>query len=121
MAKRKGFMMYFELATTIAKLSGEQVKRLLLDMYTYAEAGRVPDYSDDLPQDMIWGLCKARLDADAERYDQTVQRRREAVNKRWEQVQTEKKAEEPQPYRSKYRSAPPRGSIEEKMNKYLDF
>ena len=113
--------MYFELASTIAKLSGEQIKRLLLDMCAYAETGRTPDYSDDLPLDLIWGLCKARLDADAERYDLTVQRRKEAVNKRWEQAQTEKKSDVLPPYRSKYAQKQTVPPDVEATNKYLNF
>lgn len=121
MARRKGFMMYFELRGIIAKLSGEQVKRLLLEMFAYAEAGQAPDHRDDPSLDLIWDLCQARLDADAERYDQTVQRRKEAVNKRWDQVQAEKKGDDTQPCRSKYRTGQPTAPAPDKMDKYLDF
>ncbi len=119
MAKRKGFMMYTELAEAIIKMPAEQVKQLLLDMWTYAETGRAPDYSADYPLDMIWGLCRARLDADAERYDQMVQRRKEAAGKRWEQA--EKKSEELPVYHSKYRPQPIAAPTVDKMDKYINF
>ena len=122
MAKRKGFMMYNELAEAIVKMPAEQVKQLLLDMWSYAETGRAPDYSADYALDMIWGLCRARLDADAERYDQIVQRRKEAAGKRWEQsAQAEKKSVEPPVHRSKYRPGPIGVSTAEMMDKYINF
>ena len=121
MAQRKGFMMYFEMASTLAKLSGAQVKRLVMDMYAYAEAGRAPKYDDDFALHVLWDMCKARLDADGERYDQMVLRRREAANKRWEQTRAEKESSEPQPYRSKYRTKTSAEEIKDKVNKYLDI
>ena len=119
MAKRKGFMIYFEMRSIIAKLSGEQVKRLLMEMFAYAEAGRIPDHRDDPSLDLIWDLCQARLDADAERYDQTVQRRKEAANKRWELHQTERKSPEPPAYRSTIRPALSAEEQAARINKYL--
>lgn len=122
MAKRKGFMMYSELAEAIVKMPAEQVKQLLLDMWSYAETGRTPDYSADYALDMIWGLCRARLDADAERYDQIVQRRKAAAGKRWEQpAQAEKKSEEPPVHRSKYRPGPIGAPTADTMEKYINF
>ena len=130
MANRKGFMMYFEMAEAISKMPAEDVKRLLLDMWGYAEAGRVPDYSGNYALDMIWCLCRARLDDDAERYAQTVQKRREAINKRWDQVRSEQ-GESSRPRSEKSGDSQPRRGpewmkttsegYETKMNKYLDF
>lgn len=119
MARRNGFMMYFEFSSIIAKLSGEQVKRLLMEMFAYAQAGRIPDHRDDPSLDLIWDLCQARLDADAERYDQTVQRRKEAANKRWEQHQTEKKSPDSPAYRSTSHLTPPPDDLMDKYAKYI--
>lgn len=128
MATRKGFMMYFEVAQVLNKLSPEQVKRLVLDMCAYAEKGRGPDYSDEPILEVLWVMCRARLDADAERYAQTVHKRREAANKRWDQARAQEAAAEgpkeqrdPPVYRSKYRPAPAAVSTAEEMNKYLNF
>ena len=130
MAKRKGFMMYFEMAEAISKMPAEDVKRLLLDMYAYAEAGRVPDYSDDYALDMIWCLCRARLDDDAERYAQTVQKRKEAINKRWDQERSERggssRPRSEKSGNSQMRRGPEwmktnTGGYDPGMDRYLDF
>ena len=42
MAKRKGFMMYTEWVDMIEELSGEDMKRLILDMRHYTETGKKP-------------------------------------------------------------------------------
>ena len=120
MAKRKGYMMYFEMTEAISKMPAEDVKRLLLDMWGYAEAGRVPDYSDNYALDMIWCLCRARLDDDAERYAQTVQKRKEAINKRWDQVRSESGGTT-QPRHDPERMKTNTGRYDAKTDKYLDF
>ena len=44
MAKRKGFVVYFEWVDMMRELDGETFKRLILDMRSYADTGRAPEY-----------------------------------------------------------------------------
>ena len=84
MAKRKGFMMYFEWVDTLAELDPADFKALVLDMRRYSETGQAPVYGDTARR-MAWTMMSSRLDADAERYARTVEKSREAAGKRWGQ------------------------------------
>ncbi|MBQ4582777.1 MAG: hypothetical protein IJB04_06020 [Oscillospiraceae bacterium] len=94
MAKRKGFMMYFEWVDMMRELDGETFKRLILDMRVYADTGRAPEYlkEEEKLLRMAWALLQNRMDGDAERYADIVQKRKEAAEKRWEQERQEKAA-----------------------------
>lgn len=94
MAKRKGFMLYTEWVDMIGELSGEDAKRLILDMRRYMETGEKPVYDDSPLLRMAWTMIGARLDADAERYARTVARNQESANKRWE-LERQRSAEKP--------------------------
>ncbi len=85
MAKRKGFMMYIEWVDIIEELTGEDARRLLLDMRRYVDTGHRPNYEDNQMLRMAWKMIGARLDADGERYARTVAKSQEAANKRWDQ------------------------------------
>ena len=94
MAKRKGFVVYFEWVDMMRELDGETFKRLILDMRSYADTGRAPEYlkEEEKLLRMAWALLQNRMDADADRYADIVQKRKEAADKRWEQVRQEKAA-----------------------------
>ena len=84
MAKRKGFMLYTEWVDMIEELSGEDMKRLILDMRHYTETGKKPVYDDNAMLRMAWKMIGARLDADNERYERAVRKGQAAALKRWE-------------------------------------
>ena len=81
MAKRKGFVVYFEWVDMMRELDGETFKRLILDMRSYADTGRAPEYlkEEEKLLRMAWALLQNRMDADADRYADIVQKRKEAA------------------------------------------
>lgn len=96
MAKRKGFMMYFEWVDMLRELDAESFKHLVVDMRIYADTGRGPEYAKEEEKllRMAWALLQNRMDADADRYADIVQKRKEAADKRWEQERAARGREE---------------------------
>lgn len=133
MAKRKGFMVYFEWIDTMQELSAEDFKRIMTDARVYADTGRTPEYKEPVLR-MLWTMLRSRLDEDGERYARTVQRRSEAAHKRWDQEPSKERKtgrtntppaqEDTRPipqWERRIRELHGDRYSPEAMNKYLDF
>lgn len=79
MAKEKGrpgVMIYFEVRESLKFLSLEEKGKLFDAVFEYGELGVIPEFDGMLG--MAWAFMKPKLDADAERYEDTVQKRKYA-------------------------------------------
>lgn len=72
--KRPGVMIYFEVRDSLKFLSLEDKGKLFDAILEYGEFGAVPEFDGMLG--VAWAFMKPKLDADAERYWDTVQKRR---------------------------------------------
>lgn len=76
MSERPGFMVYFDSAPAFERLSDGDAGKLIKAVFSYASTGAL------MPLDgmtaMAFDLLRPRLDRDAEKYEQTIQRRRYA-------------------------------------------
>ena len=74
MSERPGFMVYFDSAPAFERLSDVDAGKLIKAVFSYASTGAL------MPLDgmtaMAFDLLRPRLDRDAEKYEQTIQRRR---------------------------------------------
>lgn len=79
---KPGVVVYFELRPAMKRLTAEQ-KGILFDaIMDYADEGIMPEF-DDIALQIVWDFVQPRLDDDSERYNNTVNARQEAANKRW--------------------------------------
>ena len=79
MAKEKGrpgVMIYLEVRESLKFLSLEEKGKLFDAVLEYGELGVIPEFDGMLG--MAWAFMKPKLDADAERYEDTVQKRKYA-------------------------------------------
>ena len=74
MSERPGFMLYFDTAPAFEPLSNENAGRLIKAVFTYASTGELVPLDDSLT--LLFELIRPKLDRDAEKYEQTVQRRK---------------------------------------------
>ena len=74
MSGRPGFMLYFDTAPAFERLSDEGAGRLIKAMLAYASTGELVPLDDNLA--LLFELIRPRLDRDAEKYEQTVQKRK---------------------------------------------
>lgn len=73
---RPGVMIYFEVRESLKFLSLEEKGKLFDAVLEYGELGVIPEFDGMLG--MAWAFMKPKLDADAERYEDTVQKRKYA-------------------------------------------
>ena len=81
MAKQQpGVMVYFDIRPMLAHLALEQQGLLLQAILTYAEDGRMPDFSDDSHLSMAWAIMQPRIDRDREAYQEKCEKARHAAS-----------------------------------------
>ena len=80
MSKPKGIIIYFEKIQRLNCLNGDQVLELINALAEYAETGETPCFGDSALQYAFMDFADA-YDRDAEKYTETVERRREAGRK----------------------------------------
>ena len=134
--KRPGVMLYFDWIPALERLSPAERGELLMAVLTYAQNGKEPVFNDRLML-YAWACIRPHIDADEERYNQLVQQRRDAVNKRWEGTREPRQSTADTPRQStvdtpRQRNTAPvaaRSAADpwsssaqaERMNRYLDF
>lgn len=74
MSGRPGFMLYFDTAPAFERLSDEDAGRLIKAALAYASTGELVPLDGTLA--LLFELIRPRLDRDAEKYEQTVQKRK---------------------------------------------
>lgn len=81
MAKQQpGVMFYFDIRPMLAHLTLDQQGLLLQAILTYAEDGRMPDFSDDSHLSMAWAIMQPRIDRDREAYQEKCAKARHAAS-----------------------------------------
>ena len=84
MSKRPGMMIYFDQWEYVATiLTPEQFKRLFMLLMDKAQNLDVDAPDDDQAVSMAYHLLLPQLDKDAARYEKICEKRRAAINKRW--------------------------------------
>ena len=84
MGKRPGMMIYFDQWEYVATiLTPEQFKRLFMLLMDKAQNLDVDAPDDDQAVSMAYHLLLPQLDKDAARYEKICEKRRAAINKRW--------------------------------------
>lgn len=85
--KKRGFVVYFDLADSLAAFSDAEVGRIFRAMLAYAENG------EELPlperEAIAFGFIKAQIERDGERYADTCAKRKAAIEARWERERGE--------------------------------
>lgn len=84
MSKRPGMMIYFDQWEYVATiLAPEQFKRLFMLLMDKTQNLDVDAPDDDQAVSMAYHLLLPQLDKDAARYEKICEKRRAAINKRW--------------------------------------
>ena len=83
MAKPKAFNTYLDSQNKLEMLSDEQAGRLYKSLCQYAASGNAPDFADDPLLQYAFVDFSAQIDRDFEKYESTVEKRREAAKSRW--------------------------------------
>ena len=86
MAEPKGFLVYGDLADTLAELSDEEAGVLFKAMMAYFVSEQEPD----LPRDLRFAFIPVRqqMDRDREKYDRRCEKNSENIRKRWNKKDT---------------------------------
>lgn len=108
MAKEKpGVMMYWSTFDVLESLLDGQAKTMLRAIRYYSQYGEVPDFGEDTILATLWLLIRPLMDADNERYERIREKRRQAINTRWQREREERTDEY--------------GSIQEYTNEYKTY
>lgn len=83
--KQPGCMLYFDLRPSLKRLSLEEKGRLFEAILDFGEYGVIPELDGVLA--VAWDFIQPRLEKDRERYAEICEKRRDAVNTRWEREQ----------------------------------
>ena len=85
MGSKRGIIFYPE-QVKIARdlLSDAEIGKLFLGVIDYAETGKMIE-SESKPINALFGLMRDTVDRNAKAYEQTCERNRQNVKKRWEQ------------------------------------
>lgn len=76
---KDSFLLYTEWGEQISRLSDEQAGRLIKNIFAYKSGTQAPDM-DDMTY-MCFSFLKSQIDRDAEKYNATCEKRREAGRK----------------------------------------
>lgn len=85
--KLKTFLLYAEAAPQIDLLSNEEAGQLFKALFHYVADG-TELVTDNRVLAMTFAVFKAQIDRGATKYEETCQKRKEAINKRWERYKS---------------------------------
>ena len=71
-------MMYWEMFDVLESLLDGHAKMMLKAIRNYSQYGEIPDFTGYPMLSTLWMLVKPKVDADAERYERTIEQRRNA-------------------------------------------
>lgn len=74
--KKKSFILYLDMRSTLAKLSDESYGRLMRAVFDYAAEGIIPEFTD-MCEDLMFSVIKTTLDRDEEKYREVCRRNAE--------------------------------------------
>ena len=101
-AKRPGMMIYFDdWAKIVDLLTPEQFKRLFVLLMDGAQGADIAIPADDQTVCMAYSLLHDKIARDAARYDKICEKRKAAINKRWNNESLQR--DEVQMYTNEYK------------------
>ena len=81
--KKKSFILYLDRKKELSLISNEQAGILFKALFDYVDSGELLD-SDDMAVKLLFSMFTTQIDANAEKYEKTCQKRSENQRKRWE-------------------------------------
>ena len=90
MPKKKSFILYADYIKHIERLSDDEAGKLFKAIFCYVNNGRLPDL--DGMAAMAFSFISNQLDNDLQKYEETCKKRSENIKKRWDKVNSAKKA-----------------------------
>ena len=78
MSEKPGVMMYWETFDVLDVLLDGQAKTMLRAVRQYAQNGISPNFKDDTVLTTLWILLKSKIDADAQRFQNVIEKRSRA-------------------------------------------
>nr|DAT78268.1 MAG TPA: hypothetical protein [Caudoviricetes sp.] len=90
MPKKKSFILYADYIKHIERLSDDEAGKLFKAIFCYVNNGRLPDL--DGMSAMAFSFISNQLDNDLQKYEETCKKRSENIKKRWDKVNSAKKA-----------------------------
>ncbi len=79
MKKPKAVYLYLDNFKHLKKMSAEDIGRLMIALMDYAEDGSLPDFSENMTLDVLFGMMSEQIDRDFEKYAQTCETRSKAA------------------------------------------
>ena len=68
MKKPKAVYLYLDNFKHLKKMSAEDIGRLMIALMDYAEDGSLPDFSENMTLDVLFGMMSEQIDRDFEKY-----------------------------------------------------
>lgn len=87
MKKLKTFLLYAEASSQVDLLNDEEAGQLFKALFHYVADG-TELVTPNRVLAMTFSVFKAQIDRGAEKYEETCQKRKEAINKRWERYKS---------------------------------
>lgn len=85
---RPGIMLYFETYQAMKELTDEEKGIMFTAIMEYSQYGCVPEFPDRFMRG-LWAFIQPGLDRDAQKYEETCNSRRKAIQSRWWQKYAE--------------------------------
>lgn len=80
LAEKKSFVMYHDNRKQFEMLTDEQAGKIIKALMAYSENGTIPDFEDQTLQ-IMFSFMQAQIQRDAEKYEETCQKRSESGKK----------------------------------------
>ena len=81
--ERPGVMLYFTAVDLLRQMPMEDAYTMFMAIFAYAQHGEMPSFANPALT-YVWEYVRNDIDRDNQRYQQVVERRRKAAEKRWE-------------------------------------
>ena len=86
---KESFVLYTSQYEAVADLSVQQKGELFDALFQYVRTGDTPKFTDPAIR-IAFNFMRIQIDRDSNKYEDVCNKRREAVNKRWEKARVKK-------------------------------
>ena len=100
--KRKGFIVFFDIAESLEAFNDEETGRIFRAMIAYAKNGEELPLPDR--EAIAFGFIKPQLERDGERYADICAKRKAAIEARWNNEKNTNDTNEYKRYQNKYKN-----------------
>ena len=97
--EKESFIFHRSYWQILSGLSGDDVKKFIGALCEYVSDGIVPEWDNSL-ESALWESFKQNIDREADRYKETCEKRRQAIQKRWEKREVSEKTDDTKVYKS---------------------